>query len=35
MNHHNKRDIQSLKSKIARIRHYNKSVSYHSHNYIM
>jgi len=26
MNHHNKRDIQSLKSKIAEIRHYNKSI---------
>lgn len=26
MNHHNKRDIQSLKSKIAEIRHYNKSL---------
>ena len=26
MNHHNKRDIQSLKSKIAEIRHYNTSL---------
>ena len=26
MNHHNKRDTQTLKSKIAEIRHYNKSL---------